>query len=222
MKSAWLRPIKMSFLYRCVLCVTWCYFKLFYRYRVYGHEHYLEGGGIIAANHVSFYDPPIVSISWPDEVHFLARKTLFRGLFGKFIRALNAHPVSDDIGSLGTIRAITQLLKKGKKVVLFPEGSRSFTGELGEIKPGIAMLISRTGAAIIPAYIHGAYRAWPRGKKFPRLGGKIACIFGSPIRWSDFADMDKREAMQAVADRLAESIGELKKWHEDGARGSPP
>ena len=217
-----MRPIRMGLLYRFVLCVTWCYFKLFYSYRVYGLSHFPKGGAILAANHVSFYDPPLVSVSSIEEVHFLARKSLFKRLFGSFIRALNAHPLSGDVGSIGVIRSITDLLKRGKKVVLFPEGKRSFTGELSEIKPGISLLISKTGAAIVPVYIAGAYDVWPRRRKRPKLGGRLACIFGTPIRWEAFADLPREEASRAVSTRLTESLLALKTWYEAGAQGTPP
>jgi len=213
----------MNPLYWIVIRLTRFYFKVFFRHRVYGMEHFYKGGAILAANHTSFFDPPIVSCSWPEQVHFLARESLFRNfLFGGLIRALNAHPVSGEVSDISTFKTICQLLKEGKKVVLFPEGTRSFDDSLGPIKPGIGLLISRTDTAIVPAYVHGAYQAWNRSRRLPKLWGKTACVFGTPICWKEFAHMEKREAHQAIADRLTQSILALKVWYDSGAQGVPP
>ncbi len=220
MKPAWARRSKgMSLLYRITLFLAWAFYKIFYRCKVYGLENFYEGGAIIAANHTSFLDPPIVSISWPQEVHFLARESLFKNpLFGWLIRSLNAHPVSGEASDTKVFKTICALLSEGKKVILFPEGTRSPDNTLAPIKPGIAMLISRTNTAIIPVYIHGTYDIWGKSRKFPKLFGKTACIFGPPILWSSFSHLEKKEAQQAVATKLSESILALRAWYESQKR----
>jgi 1-acyl-sn-glycerol-3-phosphate acyltransferase len=213
----------MTLLYRAVIFFAWVIGKIFYRLKIYGLEHYYPRGAILAANHTSFFDPPIVSASWPEEVHFLARKTLFRNpFFGALIRNLNTHPVSGDAGDITVMKTILSLLEEGKKVVLFPEGTRSKNGELQPLKPGISMLISRTKSAIIPVYIGGAYQVWGRNHKLPRLFGKVSCVFGTPISWESFSHLDKKEAQKKIAERLTASILALKQWLEDGAQGTPP
>lgn len=209
-------------LYWFVITVTQMFFKTFYRYKVYGLEHYIEGGALVAANHVSFFDPPVIAASCPDEIHFLARHTLFKSLFGKFIAALNAHPVQRDSSNVRAIKDISQLVQQGNKVLIFPEGTRSQDNKLQLIKPGIGLLLSRSESAILPAYIHGTYEAWDRSRKFPKLWGKIAVVFGSPILWEDYADMEQREAHLLVSQRLTHSLEELRKWYEEGAEGIPP
>ncbi|MES2121865.1 MAG: lysophospholipid acyltransferase family protein, partial [Chlamydiota bacterium] len=142
----------MTWLYRLILFLTWCFFKLFYRHKVYGYEHFYEGAAIIAGNHVSFYDPPVLAISWPQEVHFLAREGLFKNpLFGGLIRKLNAHPVSGDAGDIVVFKTVCQLLAEGRKIILFPEGKRSVKDELAPLKSGIAVLVARSQSAIVPA-----------------------------------------------------------------------
>lgn len=223
MKPAWARNIPMSWLYRVVLFLAWCFFKVFYRHRIYGLEHFYSEAAIIAGNHSSFYDPPILSISWPEEVHFLARESLFKNpLFGTLIRKLNAHPVSGDASDIGVFKLVCQLLAEGKKIILFPEGQRGRQDKLGELKPGVAMLVARSKSAVIPAYIYGSFKVWNRTRKFPKLFGKTACVYGSPILWSQFAHLDKKEAQKALTDALAASIEALRKWYEAGAQGTPP
>jgi 1-acyl-sn-glycerol-3-phosphate acyltransferase len=222
-KPAWLKKSSISWLYRVILFLTWVFFKLIYRHKVYRADRNYEGSAIIAANHTSFFDPPILAISWPEEVHFLAREGLFKNpLFGALIRKLNAHPVSGDAGDIAVFRTICSLLHEGKKLILFPEGKRADSDGLDELKPGIAMLISRSQSAVIPAYIHGTFTIWNRWHKFPRLWGKTACVFGSPILWRDFAHLDKREAQQALTAKVAESIEALRYWYQNGAHGNPP
>ncbi len=213
----------MKFLYRIVIFLAWVFCKLFYRHKVYGLEHYYPRGAILAANHASFLDPPLVSISWPEEVHFLARGTLFKNkLFGKFISALNAHPVSGGASDVGVLKTIFGLLKDGKKVILFPEGTRSIDGDLQPIKPGIGLILERSRSAVIPVYIQGASKVWGRRHKLPKLWGKTICVFGSPIRWESFEHLESKKAKEAVAQELAASLEALKHWLRSGARGIPP
>jgi 1-acyl-sn-glycerol-3-phosphate acyltransferase len=223
MKPAWARHISMSWLYRAILFFAWCFFKIFYRHKVYGQEHFYPEAAIIAGNHSSYYDPPILAISWPEEVHFLAREGLFANpLFGGLIRKLNAHPVSGDASDIGVFKLICSLLAKGKKIILFPEGQRGDIDQLDELKPGIAMLVSRSNSAVIPAYIHGTFHIWNHFHKFPKLWGKTACVYGTPLRWAQFAHLDKRAAQKALTDQLAISINALREWYEKGAQGTPP
>ncbi len=219
---AWLKGKGMRFIYRVVLCGAWLYFKLFHRHRIYGLEHFFKGAAIIAPNHTSYLDPPIVSLSWPEEVHFLARDYLFKPpVFGSFIRALNSHPVQGDVGDISVFKTILGLLGEGKKIILFPEGHRT-GGQIEQIKPGIGLLLSRSKASVVPVYVHGAFEIWGRHRKLPKLFGKTVCIFGSPIHWERFAEMDKRKAQQAVADEISKALHALKDWYEKGAEGIPP
>jgi 1-acyl-sn-glycerol-3-phosphate acyltransferase len=223
MKPAFLSSKPISWLYRVVLFFAWAILKVLYRHRVYGLEHYYSGAAIIASNHVSNLDPPILSTSWPEEVHFLAREGLFKNrFFGGFIRRLNAHPVSGDASDIKVFKTICRLLDEGKKLILFPEGTRNFVDELGELKPGVALLISRTKSAIIPAYIHGSFEVWNRKRKFPRPFGKIACVFGTPLLWSDFDQADKKQAQKALLAQISISINALRSWYREGAHGIPP
>jgi 1-acyl-sn-glycerol-3-phosphate acyltransferase len=223
MKPAWARKIPMTWLYRAVLFLVWIFFKTLYRHKVYGLEHYYAQAAVIASNHCSNFDPCILATSWPDEVHFLAREGLFKNpAFAWLIRNLNAHPVSGDAGDIVVFKLICHLLNEGKKIILFPEGTRGITDELGPLKPGIAMLVSRTKTAVIPAYVHGTFYLWNRERKFPRLWGKTACVFGSPILWEQFAHLDKKDAQYALTEKLAEAIQRLRAWYEAGAKGTPP
>jgi len=222
MKPAWAK-LRIPFLYRICLFIAWTYFKLFFRLKIYGHVHYVRGKGIIAPNHASYLDPPVVSVSWPDEVQFLAKEALFKSfLFGHLIRALNSHPVRGTASDIAVFKLIHKLLEEGKKVIVFPEGGRTQNGNLQPIKHGISLLAAKSGAPVIPTYIEGAFAAWPPGRKFPKICGKLTVVFGSPIYFEEFAHLQKKEAHQALADRLQEKLASLKQWLDEGAQGSPP
>ncbi len=212
-----------NFLYKVILFLVFWFFKIVYRNAIYGSENFYAGSAILAANHASFYDPPLLSVSTPYEVHFLARKTLFTPfLFGGLIRRLNAHPVSGKAQDVAVFKTVLRLMKEGKKVIIFPEGTRSRDGQLQSIKPGVAMLVARTGAAVIPVYLHGTFSIWPEHKKFPRIFGKTACVFGSPLHFPIDLSQDPKERQEEISEKIRISIARLKEWYDQGAQGNPP
>ncbi len=207
-------PMKLS--YKIVHWAARLFFKAFFRLKVYGLEHFRPGAGILASNHTSNYDPPALSSSCPEEVHFLAKESLFRvPILRGIIRALNSHPVSGTSTDAGTFREVIRLLKEGNKVILFPEGTRSRNGQLKPLERGMAFIANKARCPIFPAYIDGTFSIWPRGKKIPKLFGRITVVFGPPIEWSEVEGMDKREAERVLTERTAESFEQLKGWVED-------
>lgn len=207
---------KMKWPYWLVYTCARLFFRLFFRLRVEGLEYFRPGPGIIAANHVSLYDPEVVSISCPEEVHFLAKESLFRiPLLGRLIRVLNAHPVSRDASDAATFRLILRLIQSGKKVILFPEGSRSDDGAIQPLEKGLSFLVQKAKCPIYPTYVAGAFEAWPRSRKFPKLRGRMICAFGPPIEWNEFEGMDKKKAMEAINARTHEALCTLKAQTEE-------
>ncbi len=212
---------KMKLSYKIVYTLARLFFKCCFRLRIYGLEHFSSGSAIIAANHSSFYDPPVLSISCPEEVHFLARGSLFDApLFGRFIRMLNSHPVSRGASDIQTFKTMLEILSDGKKLILFPEGKRSYDGNLLPLERGLGFLVQKAHCRIIPAYIQGTFDAWPRGRKFPKLFGKITVAFGSPIEWEE--SVNKKASQERITLRTELAIQNLKAWVEAGALGNPP
>jgi cytidylate kinase len=207
---------KMKWAYWFVYSFARLFFRLLFRLRVEGLEYFRPGAGIIAANHVSLYDPEVVSVSCPEEVHFLAKESLFRiPILGRLIRVLNAHPVSRDASDAATFRLILRLLQSGKKVILFPEGSRSDDGHVQPLEKGLPFLVQKAKCPIYPIYVSGAFEAWPRSRKFPKLRGCITCAFGPPIEWEQFDKMEKKEAMRQINERTFEALCTLKVQTEE-------
>jgi 1-acyl-sn-glycerol-3-phosphate acyltransferase len=213
----------MKSFYRFCRFTAKCVFKILYRTKIYGLEHTYDKGAIIAPNHASFFDPPIVSTSWPNEVHFLASDYLFKApVLGPVITALNSHPVHRGAADLKSIKTICALLQNGAQVIIFPEGQRCHDGAIAPLKQGVGLIAVKSKAAIIPTYVHGTFQIWPPGKKFPKLWGKLAVVFGSPILIESFASEDKKELQRLVIEKLAHSLNDLKDWYEKGAKGVPP
>lgn len=209
MKPAWMRTVKMPVLYRFILFLAYLYAKVFLRLKVSINGSIPKGPALIAANHISFLDPPIVAVSFPEEIHFLARKSLFDNpLFGSFIRNLNAHPISGDGKDMAVFRAVSEILLDGKKVLLFPEGKRSYDGELLELKQGVALMAHKNNAPIIPCWIDGALKVWPRHKKLPHLFGKVRCFFGEPIYPVQNADV--KESIKIMMETLEQRMKDLR------------
>lgn len=128
----------------------------------------LEGPLIIASNHASYMDPPAIGCCIPRPVGYMARETLFDNpLFGAWIRSLNAFPVDRDGDSRQAIRQACERLAEGWALLVFPEGTRTVTGHLQEVRGGAGMLAARSGAPVLPVYLWGSYQSWPRGRSFP-------------------------------------------------------
>lgn len=213
----------MSFLYRTSIALFRGYFHLFYRYSVYGAETPYKGKAILAPNHASFLDPPLMSAAWPEEIHFLARASLFRKSFWRWLLSrLNAHPIRGTAQDIESFRLICQLLDEEKKVVIFPEGARTPTGQLQTIKSGVAMLALRMQCPIIPVYISGTFEAWPRHSRRPTFGSSIICVFGQPIFPHFPEEMGKKQMQEVMTQEVQKKLEELRLWLEAGAKGNPP
>jgi 1-acyl-sn-glycerol-3-phosphate acyltransferase len=196
-----------SWFYRFACWSVVCFFKIFYKLEVHGTETIPKGPCLLAGNHTSFLDPPIIGACCPVEVHLLARSTLFRNfLFGGMIRRLNAHPVDTEGEDIQALRMVLNLLKEGDKVVIFPEGGRSPNGELMPLKLGAAMMALNANVPIVPVAIEGAYSIWRKGMKLPRLSGKLKVTYLPPIYPDQFRSLPKKEAQKSFTEALYQSL----------------
>jgi 1-acyl-sn-glycerol-3-phosphate acyltransferase len=134
---------------------------------------------------------------------YLARQTLFRHrLFGRLLRSLKSVPVDQDGVAAAGLKAIIDVLEHGEAVLVFPEGERTWTGEMQPFKAGVAFIIQRLAPPIIPIGIAGAYEALSRTTKWPglspifmpRTGADIAVSIGKPLDGRHFAQM-RRDAL---------------------------
>ena len=185
--------------------------KAFFRYQVVGREKLVQSGPLlIAANHESFLDPPLVGIAWDEEVYYLARKTLFKGPTKWLYPRWNAIPVDQEAPDMSSLKRIIKILKSGEQVVVFPEGARTLTGELQAGEPGVGLIATKAEATIQPIRIFGAFEALPRGSGRLRFH-PITIVVGDPITLTEEEKKAKgREAYQAISDRIMAAISKIK------------
>jgi 1-acyl-sn-glycerol-3-phosphate acyltransferase len=160
------------------------------------------GAVLMVSNHQSHLDPPLIGSGCPRMMSYIARETLFRFRpFGWLIRSYNAISLDRDGTGLAGIKETLKRLKRGHIVLLFPEGTRSRDGKVGRFRPGFSTLALRSGAAILPTAIEGAYAAWPRGRRFPRPG-PVRVHYGTPILPDEARRFDERELVEEIRRRV--------------------
>lgn len=185
--------------------------RAFFRMRVRGASRAVrEGPALVVANHESFLDPPLIGTLWNDEMHFLARKSLFRPGLKWLYRSWNAVPVDQDKPDMTSLKTIIRLLKQGHRVLIFPEGARTTDGTLGKALPGVGLIAAKAGVPIQPVRIRGARDALPRGSCRLRFA-RIELHVGEPVTLGpdDLRAARSKDGYQTIADRLMAAIAEL-------------
>jgi 1-acyl-sn-glycerol-3-phosphate acyltransferase len=185
--------------------------RLLFRVEARGTEHVPATGALlIVANHSSFLDPPLVGGMVPRQLTFLAKAELFAvPILGPLIRRLGAYPVNRDGPDLAALRASQRALAEGRAVLVFPEGTRGDEGQLREAKPGAALLAVQSGVPVVPAYVSGSGRAWPRGRRLPRPA-KVVVTFGPPLRFQRAVGPQRKAQYETASREMMAAIGELK------------
>ena len=162
------------------------------------------GPVIIAANHASNADPVVVG-AWLTprlgrRIHWLGKRELFDWpVIGWLARNGGVHPVDRSTADLDAFRLARRILDEGHVLFVFPEGTRSPDGRLQLAKDGVAMLALRTGAPIVPIAVADSDLVWPRGRKLPRIGGRITVRIGRPFHLAEGGDGTRTRAAKAAA-----------------------
>lgn len=173
-------------------------FRTLWRSRAVGLENIpLRGPLLLASNHASFVDPPLIGSHLPRPLYYMAKEELFQiPIFGWIIRQVNAFPIRRREGDVGALRTAQRVLSAGGALIVFPEGRRQKGGVLGRPKGGAGLLAVKTGAPVVPVYVHNTHRAW----RFP----KLTIVFGRPF------SAGAGESAQAFVHRAMDAIRELK------------
>jgi 1-acyl-sn-glycerol-3-phosphate acyltransferase len=186
-------------------------FRGLFGMRIIGRENLItEGPVLVASNHESFLDPPLIGNLYHTEMIYLARKTLFTPVTRWVYTRWGAIPIDQDRPDMGSLKTIIRKLREGHRVLVFPEGERTADGHLGEAAPGIGLIAVKSGAVIQPVRIRGAREALPRGSGRIRLA-RISVSVGPPIRLTpdEIAATKGKDGYNRVAKRIMAAIEAL-------------
>lgn len=203
----------------------WIYHTMFGLYSIYfriggwnvqGRENIpMEGPVIIAPNHASLLDPPLVGSSLPRLATTMGKNELFEKkhfglkILGYIIQHMGTFPVKRGAADRRAIRRALQVLEENGALVIFPEGTRTRTGELGKSELGIAMIAHRAKAPVVPAYIKGTAGCFSYMQPKARLI-KAEIHYGKPLYFEEeYARRGDRATLQQIADRIMEAIAHL-------------
>jgi 1-acyl-sn-glycerol-3-phosphate acyltransferase len=207
------RQAEMTRVYGLFHYLSVVVYDMFFRGDVVGVENLPESGAfLIAANHASHLDPPIVGSFVPRQVCFFARKSLWKpGIAAWWLDAVGTIPVDLDGGQdVGAIKRVLRALAEDKVLILFPEGTRSPDGALQTPKPGVGMIVCRTQVPVVPARIFGSFEAFGKGVKFPRAGTPISVVFGRPLSPRDYDPGSGKDRYQQASERIFSAIAKLR------------
>ncbi len=200
---------------RWIYWLGWMSFGAAYRtlfgLRIVGADKLIRTGPVlIASNHQSFLDPPLIGNLYKDEMVFFARKTLFKGPAKWVYPQWNAIPVDQDRPDMSSMKTVIRKLREGWRVLVFPEGARTLDGEIGQAASGVGLIAAKAGVPIQPVRICGADKALPRGSgkiRFERITVKVGdAIILSPEELKSYSG---KEGYQALTDRIMDAIKAL-------------
>ncbi|HEY2419812.1 MAG TPA: lysophospholipid acyltransferase family protein [Neobacillus sp.] len=167
-------------------------FKPWYQIKAKGVENFpKEGGVLLCTNHIHNFDPIVLGIMAPRPVHYMAKEEIFNvPILGNIVRKCNAFPVKRGMSDREALRKGLNILKEGNVLGLFPEGTRSRTGELGKGLAGAGFFALRTDASVVPCAIIGPYKSFH----------KLKVVYGKPI------PMEELKQTKASAEQVTELI----------------
>jgi 1-acyl-sn-glycerol-3-phosphate acyltransferase len=198
---------------------TTCFYAMtgLFSLRTQGAHHVPRAGPVLAlSNHQSFLDPILVGLAIPRYVRFVHRQSLKKNrLLAWVMASLRAIPIEHKGFSREGLQATLDSLAAGNCVGMFPEGERTYDGSVQEFKPGIALLLKRVSAPILPVGIAGAYAAFSRHRSVPRLGplflrpndATIAVSVGRPIDPARFAKASREEMLGELREAVRVEAG---------------
>ena len=177
--------------------------SILYRMKVYGKQNVPKAGSVlVVSNHQSYFDPMFCQTWIWRPFYFIPRDTLLQNTFwGRLIASFCVIPIRRGQADIAAMKTIIEFLRQGKAVCLYPEGTRTADGRIGDIKPGFGLMSRRSGAPVLPMVIDGVFECWPRTQKYPKLG-RVAVMYGTPFS----AEKIKALGDEAFAKELTQTL----------------
>jgi 1-acyl-sn-glycerol-3-phosphate acyltransferase len=192
-------------------------FTVWFRWRCWNPERVpLTGPVILACNHASYIDPPLAGVGVKRQIYFLARESLFHiPVLAGILRSWQVVPVDRDGGTGRGMRAILDRLAGGGAIILFPEGTRTFTGDLQPARSGIGLVVIKSNAPVVPVRVFGTFAAYGKHLSWPRPR-QLSVKYGQPLDFAglraEAASCSKprlKEIYQQIADEIMAAIAKL-------------
>ena len=186
-------------------------FRLGFGMEVRGRSHIPRRGGfLLASNHLSYLDPPLLGAACPRRLSFMAQAKLFDDAWlGAFMRGVHVIPLQRGEGDVAAVREAVRRLRRGDAGALFPAGGRQFSGRLGAAKGGVGLLAVMAQVPIIPVLVRGTFEALPPGSRRVKRA-KIRVAFGPQIPYttSPVPTLAARERHDQLAAQVTQA------WHQ--------
>ena len=169
-----------------------------------------DGPLIVASNHVSYLDPPILGCWFPRPIHYMAKEELFRvPVLGSLIRAVNTFPVNREQGDRAAIRHALRVLQQGGVVGIFPEGRRNLDGE-AQARSGAVLLAAMAHCPVVPVALVRTHLAARRLR-----AARVEVRIGAPLQFQGTERKPTKAELAAWTDELTRRIAELMEHHAD-------
>lgn len=186
----------VGLIYRIAITAVRFFLNIRFKMKVTGLENIPEGATILAMNHTSNFDAPMVGVYTPRKMFIMGKEELFRNkFFGSLITELGCFPIKRGQADIKSLKHTLKLLKDGNIFSIFIEGTRSKSGEMQEAKKGIGFIVAKSKAPVVPTYIYGTREGW-----FKPAG----IIFGEPLTFEEGLDHEE------IANLIAGEIRKLK------------
>ena len=199
--------------YRLAQVVLFIFYRICFRLEAYGRENVPQDsrGVILAPNHASYLDPPILGVTLARHITYLAKEYLFKvPVFGTVLFWLGAIPIKSEADDFRSMRQLLRALKNGKQILIFPEGTRSLDGNFKSVEAGVGFLAVKSQAHVVPVYIKGTFQAFPKGVKWFK-NHPVKIYYGKPfIPALEPELLNKPDPYLAVSEKIMAEIAKIK------------